>query len=245
MQSESVHLVAANPADVGGGPVSAQSLTRQIVHHVRSLIAFDVLKPGERVREQHLSEQLNVSRTPLREALQILAAEGLVVNLPNRGAVVMNPTPDEIRAMLDVYSTLEGRGAVLAAQHATATQMAHVASFADKMTEAFQAQDRITYFKANQGFHLGIIGACGNPVLIQMHYQLNMRLHRTRYLAVMQRSGDWFSASSEHGEILAAFLAREGARLSKLLTDHLSFAWRQVEVDDAEAGKAERPRTAA
>ncbi|MGU7771649.1 GntR family transcriptional regulator [Burkholderia sp. MR1-5-21] len=240
MQSESIRLVAANPADAGGGPVSAQSLTRQLVHHIRSLIAYDVLKPGERVREQNLSEQLNVSRTPLREALQILAAEGLVVNVPNRGAIVADPTPDEIRAMLDVYSTLEGRGAFLACQNAKAAQMAKVASFSDDMAAAFAAQDRIAYFTANQGFHLGIIGACGNPVLIQMHYQLNMRLHRTRYLAVMQRSEDWLSAASEHGEILAAFLSRQGTQLSKLLTDHLSFAWRQVEVDDTAADKASR-----
>ncbi|CAE6959287.1 GntR family transcriptional regulator [Paraburkholderia domus] len=227
MQSNTLYPLAIDQMEFGGAPVSAQSLTRQIVHHIRSQIAFDILKPGERVREQHISEQLNVSRTPLREALQILAAERLVVILPNRGAIVANPDVGEVRAMLDVYSTLEARGGFLACQHATAAQMASVASYHDRMRETFAAHDRIAYFNANQGFHLGIVGACGNPVLIQMHYQLNMRLHRIRYLAVMNR-GEWSSASSEHGEILAAFLSRNGELLGKLLADHLNFAWRQA-----------------
>ncbi len=217
--------------NIGSRPVlavSAQPLTQQIANHIRDLIIHDALKPGERIREQPISEQLRVSRTPIREALQILATEKLVDILPNRGALVVNPGVEDIRAMLKVYSTLEALGGELACENAGKAEVAEVEMQYQLLQAAFSASDRPAYFKANQAFHLGIVAGSGNQTLVEMHTHLNIRLYRTRYLAVMQVK-DWTSAAYQHGDILKVFLDRDGARLRQLLQAHLGFAWRQVD----------------
>ena len=211
--------------------VSAQLLTQQVANHIRDLIVHDVLKPGERIREQLISERFGISRTPVREALQTLGTQRLVDILPNRGAVAVQPSNDEIRAMLTVYSTLERLGAELACQMASATDIAGVRMQLELMEAALAAGDRAAYFKANQKFHLGILSASGNSTLVEMHSHLNMRLYRVRYLAVIQDK-DWRSASKEHKSILKALVEHNGARLGNLLQNHLGFAWRRL--DDPE-----------
>jgi DNA-binding GntR family transcriptional regulator len=208
--------------------VAAQPLTQQIANHIRDLIIHDGLKPGERIREQPISEQLRVSRTPIREALQILATERLVDILPNRGALVANPGVEDLRGMLKVYSMLDGLGGELACLSAQPAQVAEVELQYDLLQVAFEAKDRSAYFQANQAFHLGIVAGSGNPTLVEIHGQLNLRLYRTRYLAVM-RIKDWTSAAYQHADILKAFLDRDGPLLNRLLQAHLGFAWRQAE----------------
>ena len=87
--------------------ISRLPLTGQVATTIRDMIVQDRLKPGERIRERQLSKELNVSRTPLREALKILAGERLVDILPNRGAVVADPAPEEVRELLQVLGALE------------------------------------------------------------------------------------------------------------------------------------------
>lgn len=217
--------------------VSAKPLTQQIASYIRDLIIHDVLRPGERIREQPISEQLRVSRTPIREALQILATERLVDIQPNRGALVVNPSVDDIRSMLKVYSTLEALGGELACAHASEAAVAEVTRQYQLLRTAFSTSDRLAYFKANQAFHLGIVAGSGNPILIEMHGHLNLRLYRTRYLAVLQVK-DWRSAAYQHDDILQALLDRDGARLARLLQAHLGFAWRQADGLAAVAAKA-------
>ncbi len=207
--------------------VAAQPLARQAADYIRGLIVHDLLKPGERIREQAIAEQLKISRTPLREAFRILATERLIDVLPHRGAVVVNPDAAEIRAMLQVYSSLEALGSELACAHATDADLDAVRHWYRAQQRAFAANDRIGYFQANQAFHLGIIAGSHNPILVEVHGQLNMRLYRTRYLAVMAQP-DWQSAVQQHDQILAALVERDGPRLARLLTDHLGFAWRQA-----------------
>jgi DNA-binding GntR family transcriptional regulator len=208
--------------------VSAKPLTQQIASHIRELIIHDLLKPGERIREQRISDELRVSRTPIREALQILATERLVDIQPNRGALVANPGVDDIRAMLKVYSTLEALGGELACEHGGKAAIAEVKKQYGLLRAAFSAADRLAYFRANQAFHLGIVAASGNLTLVEMHGHLNLRLYRTRYLAVL-RVKDWRSAARQHAGILKALLDRDGARLGGLLQAHLGFAWRQAD----------------
>jgi DNA-binding GntR family transcriptional regulator len=222
--------------------VAAQPLPQQVANYVRDLIIHDALKPGDRIREQHISEQLQVSRTPMREALKILAAERLIDILPNRGAVVVRASVDEIRAMLKVYSTLEVLGAELACEQADTADIAEVKKQYKLQQAAFAAKDRLAYFRANQAFHLAIIAASHNPVLAEMHRHLNMRLYRIRYLGVLQVR-DWASAVHQHDKVLKAFIERDGMRLGRLLQDHLGFAWRQADGTAAVAAETTKPAT--
>lgn len=216
--------------------VAAQPLPHQIAAHLRDQIIHDVLKPGERIREQPLSIELNVSRTPLRDALKILAVERLVDLPPNRGAIVTNLSIEEMRDLLRVYSSLEGLGGEMACERASAADIAAIHHWQNEMLAAFERKDRLSYFRANQAFHLGIIKASRNASLIEVHSQLNLRLYRVRYLAIMQQQ-DWTFVSNQHEAIVTALDLRDGPLLARLLVDHLAGAWRAIAELEAKAGR--------
>lgn len=213
--------------------VAAQPLPQQIAAHLRELIIHDELKPGERVREQPLSLELAVSRTPLRDALKILAVERLVDLHPNRGATVANPSVAELRDLLRVYSTLEGLAGQMACERAEQDDIDAVHRWQQEMQGAFERRDKLAYFRANQAFHLRIIGASRNASLIEVHGQLNLRLHRVRYLAIMQQK-DWTFVSNQHEAIIEALDKRDGALLGRLLVEHFSSAWRALDLLEAQ-----------
>lgn len=204
------------------------SLPQQIAEYVRHRIIHDILKPGERIRERHIAETLDVSRTPLRDALQILAMERLVELHPNRGATVVDTDPQELSHMLTVYLELEVLAGRLASRFATETDILNLEQYQAEMEFAFERGERAKYFTANQGFHLSIIKASRNPVLIEMHSHLNIRLYRLRYLAVMNAS-EWRVAAGEHRSLLEALRKRDGDLLAELQAKHLNFAWRLVQ----------------
>lgn len=216
--------------------VAAQPLPQQIAAHLRDLIIHDELKPGERIREQPLSLELNVSRTPLRDALKILAVERLVDLHPNRGATVVDPSVDELRDLLRVYSTLEGLAGQMSCERATQDDIDAIHHWHQDMLGAFERRDKLRYFRANQAFHLRIISASRNASLIEVHGQLNLRLHRVRYLAIMQQK-DWTFVSHQHEAIIAALDSRDGERLGHLLVEHFSGAWRALDLLEVQRAK--------
>ncbi len=202
-------------------------LTNQVATILRDMIIQDKLKPGERIRERQLSEKLNVSRTPLREAIKILVSEKLVESSPNRGAVVADPEPENIRELLQVLGALEGLGGRLAAENASQDQIAEIHALHYEMLAAFHRQDKLAYFKINQKIHKSIMAASGNAALVETHQQLNARVYRFRYQS-NQKNEKWSGAVNEHEDIVAALKARDGARLEKVLTDHLKQTWVKV-----------------
>jgi DNA-binding GntR family transcriptional regulator len=206
---------------------SPRPLPQQVADYIRDLIIHDRLKPGDRIRERQIAETLDVSRTPLRDALKILAMERLVELTPNKGAVVVRSTDAEIADMLTVYTELESLGGRLACRMATEADIMRVQHYFDVLGKAFGIEDRAAYFAANQAFHLSIIAASRNPTLIEMHGHLNIRLYRIRYLAVM-RMQEWKAAAGEHGELVSSLKRRDGDRLALLLKEHLGFAWRLI-----------------
>ncbi len=202
-------------------------LTNQVATILRDMIIQDKLKPGERIRERQLSERLNVSRTPLREAIKILVSEKLVESSPNRGAVVADPEPENIRELLQVLGALEGLGGRLAAENATQEQIAEIHALHFEMLAAFYRKDKLAYFKINQRIHKSIMAASGNAALVETHEQLNARVYRFRYQS-NQKKEKWPEAVDEHENIVEALEARDGARLEKILTDHLKQTWIKV-----------------
>jgi DNA-binding GntR family transcriptional regulator len=209
--------------------VAAQPLPQQIAAHLRDLIIHDTLKPGERIREQPLSLDLAVSRTPLRDALKILAVERLVDLHPNRGATVADPSVEELRDLLRVYASLEGLGGQMAGERATEADIDEVHRWQSDMLDAFEQRNKLAYFRANQAFHLRIIGASRNTSLIELHGSLNLRLYRVRYLAIMQQE-NWTFASNQHEPIIAALEQRDGELLGRLLVDHFAGAWHALDL---------------
>jgi DNA-binding GntR family transcriptional regulator len=219
-------ILVVRSGELGMGETLAP-LPQQVADYIRDLIIHDRLKPGERIRERAIAETLNVSRTPLRDALKILAMERLVDLTPNKGAVVSRSSDAEIADMLTVYTELESLGGRLACRLATEADILRVEDCCGVMAQAFADEDRAAYFAANQAFHLSIIAASHNPTLIEMHGHLNIRLYRIRYLAVM-RMQEWTAAAGEHRDLLRALKERDGEQLAHLQKEHLGFAWRLI-----------------
>jgi DNA-binding GntR family transcriptional regulator len=168
-----------------------------------------------------LSEKLAISRTPLREAIKLLATEGLVELLPNRGAVVATMDTARLAETLQVMGALEGLAGELACRKSTPEQIAQIRGLHDEMLSMHARGDLAGYFRYNQAIHLKIVEASGNPVLANTYRQLNVNVRRARYMANLSKER-WDAAVREHEEILRALAARDVTRLKRLLRDHLA-----------------------
>ncbi len=217
-----------------------EPLTKSVANRLRDMIAQDALPAGERIRERALAETLQVSRTPLREALKVLATEGLVELFPNRGAVVSNPDPTEVQDLLQVLGVLEALGGELACARASAADLDEVQALHYEMLAAYARKDRLTYFKVNQQIHKAIVAISGNTSLIETHARINAQLYRVRYRS-NSRNTKWDVAIKEHEAILDALQARDSRALSKILRSHLGSTWANVSETFADsAEKADR-----
>lgn len=202
-------------------------LSQQIAQRLRTLIATDELKPGERLRERTLAERLEVSRTPLREALKELAGDGLVVVLAKRGAVVADLGEQQISEKLDVLGVIEAFGGEQACSLATEKELAEIRALHFEMHAAYERRDRLTYFNLNQAIHKSIIAAAKNETLHQMHERLNRQLYRYRFQGSVT-SETWHTAIHEHEVIIKLLSERRGKELGEFLQRHVHSTWEQL-----------------
>jgi DNA-binding GntR family transcriptional regulator len=199
----------------------SRTLHADLLVALRALINQGDLVPGARVPERALCERFGVSRTPLREALKVLAAEGLVDLLPNRGARVAVFEEEQLLHLFEVIAALEAEGGRLACLRITRDALAEIQGMHYRMYAHFLRQELQEYFAINQALHNAILAASGNPVLLATHASLAGRITRARYLANRMRPDRWQAAMDEHGGILDALLRRDGAGLATLLTQHM------------------------
>lgn len=212
------------------------TLPAKAVDALRQMILDGELAPGARLSERALGERLGVSRTPLREALRMLASEGLVRHEPNRGAVVAPLDRADIEATFELLAALEGLAGELAAQRIDAAQLAEIKALHFEMRAHHARGDRAAYFRANQDIHRHIAAAANNPVLVETFERLNARVKRVRYAANLTPER-WTKAVEEHERMIAALDARDGAALRTILEAHL--AGKRQSVLAAFAGTAE------
>jgi len=198
-----------------------------VAQQLRDMIAQNELAPGDRIREQALSERLAVSRTPMREALRILAAERLVELLPNRGAVVAAPSLKEVKDLLSVLGMMEALAGEQAAMNGTDAELAEIRALHYEMKATFERRDRLAYFKLNQAIHRAIVAASHNGALAEMHDQLNARLYRVRYQSNLSNES-WRTAICEHDAIQEALDRRDAPGLAAILRDHLGSTWSNI-----------------
>ncbi|MDX1268045.1 MAG: GntR family transcriptional regulator [Oceanisphaera sp.] len=204
----------------GRNSLRRRSLHEEVADCVRTMIIEGELKEGQRIHEPELCQQLDISRTPLREALKVLHSEGLVTIEPNRGAWVATITPEEIREHFEIISSLERRAAELTAVRASESELARLSKLQDKLERHYQAQERNEYFETNQQIHRLIIELAGNDTLTQLHHQLMNRVSRGRYLAIgMQHR--WEESVEEHRALLDALHARNAELAGRILAEHV------------------------
>lgn len=202
-------------------PLERPSLHEELVTRLRQAVVEGVLEPGAKIPERELCESLGVSRTPLREALKVLANEGLVVLEPNRGARISQITMEEMEAAFPVIAVLEALAGELACDRATDEEIAAIVERHQDMFRSYEAGDRPNYFKANKDIHAALLAAARNPVLEQHYAMLSSRVERARLLANVS-DARWAEAVEEHRAIVEAVARRDGARLSGLLKTHLN-----------------------
>jgi DNA-binding GntR family transcriptional regulator len=202
-------------------PLERPTLPQNAAGQLRQMIFDGVLAPAERLNERVLCERLGISRTPLREALRMLAAEGLVQVEPNRGAIVAPIARADIEATFEVLGALEGLAGELAAARITDAELAEIQALHFEMRAHHARGDRAAYFAANQAIHTRIAAAGGNGVLADTFEKLNARVKRVRYAANLTRAR-WDKAVAEHDRMIEALAARDGAALRSILEAHLA-----------------------
>ncbi|HEY8520582.1 MAG TPA: GntR family transcriptional regulator [Gammaproteobacteria bacterium] len=201
--------------------ISRRPLHDEVADRLRDLITRGDLAPGERLNERVLTERFGISRTPLREAVKILSAEGLVTLLPNKGAVVATITRADTEDMFQVIGALEALGGELACVRATDNDIAEIADLHERMRACHAAGDLATYFSFNQRIHEKIIVCSGNRELADAYRRISVRIRRVRYMANLSKAR-WDQAMEEHEQILAALKRRDRSRVKRLLSLHLA-----------------------
>ena len=200
--------------------VERQHLHDTVVDHLRRFIVEGLLDPGKKLNERELCETLGISRTPLREAFKVLAAEGLVEISPNRGATVAKMTEAEIREMFELMSGLEAFSGELACERITPAEIAEIKSLHYAMVACRAQNDLAGYYSRNQAIHDRINEAARNPALRQVYTSINRRLQSLRFRSNFQVP-KWDRAIHDHESMLEALDARDGKRLSTILRHHL------------------------
>ncbi|WP_185983466.1 GntR family transcriptional regulator [Aureimonas mangrovi] len=211
------------------GKIARPALSVEITDRLRAMIMEGELAEGEKVPERRLTELFAVSRTPLREAIKVLAHEGFVTLVPNRGAVVAPQSLREVEELMPIVAALEGAAGELAAEAASASEIEAIGEMTRALRTAFEAGDRPAYFDLNQRIHAAIIAAARNPTLARTHATLAQRVYRARYQANLS-SERWREATEEHEAIAVSLASRDAARLGAALRAHLTHKLRSLRV---------------
>ncbi|MDR5906500.1 GntR family transcriptional regulator [Franzmannia qiaohouensis] len=200
--------------------IKQNTLHGEVAERIRDMIAQGTLAPGSRVPEKQLCEQFGVSRTPLREALKVLAYEGFVELLPNRGARVAKLTRAALKNTFEVMQNLEALAGELAGERITEQELTNIEALHYQMLAHYKNGNMQEYLLANQQIHEAIVIASQNDVLIDVYKNLNHRVRRVRFTAELTNDY-WSIAVAEHEAMIDALRARDGNALSSILRQHL------------------------
>ncbi len=201
-------------------PLRGTSLHDGVATRLRGLVFDGALLPGEYIDEKALAAAWQVSRTPLREALKVLAAEGLVELVPHRGCRVIELTEDDADALFPVMALLEGRCAFEAARKADADDLRTLQHLHEALERHAAATDIDGYYRANHAFHGAVQALAANRWLDRVTGDLRrfMRLMRGRQLALPGRIA---ASINEHRVLMDAFVQHDAARAERAMHDHL------------------------
>jgi len=187
---------------------------------MRAMIIRGELPPGSQTQETKLSKELGVSRTPLREAMKVLAAEGLIELRPNRSPRIAGLEVDGISELFEALAGIERLAAELAAERATGRDLRRLRTLQTRM-EGFHRNGMLDdYFAINGEIHGMIVRMARNAPLREAHETLISRAQRARYLA-LGADRRWSTSVDEHAAILAALEARDGETAGRLLCSHV------------------------
>jgi DNA-binding GntR family transcriptional regulator len=190
-----------------------------VVERLRDMIVEGELATGERLHDANLAATLNVSRTPIREAIKLLATEGLVDLLPGRGARVSDLSIDDIVELFETIAGIEGYACELATERMSERDLDRLRRAHERMARHHAAGERQRYFKLNHEIHLAIVAASKNTTLQAIHASLMSRARRARYAALASHAR-WTEAMTEHDLLMAAIAERNAQRAGEIMRRH-------------------------
>ncbi len=193
-----------------------------VFNTLRDAILTGKLSPGERLMENHLAEQLGVSRTPIREALRMLEQEKLVELVPRKGAQVLDMSEKEIVDILEIRSVLEGLATSLACRKMTDEDLQQLREMEAKFEEKLWAKEYAAAADADESFHDIIFRAAGNERLEQISQHLRIQLYRYRLTHVKNESSGSI-LSTHHKSIIRAIEVRDSEEGERLAQTHIKY----------------------
>ncbi len=214
-------------ADQDDASAEFQTLPERIAETLRQRILLGEFAPGANIPERETSADLGVSRTPLREALRILANEGLVSVRPARSPIVADPSAEELSQLFSVMRVLEALAGEQACLNASDREIEEIRQVHDQLAQVDIHRDPIAFFRTDMAFHKAIVEASGNAALQKTHREYTGRLWRARYLTSRIKT-DRERILHEHGEVMAGIEARDTRWTSEVLDSHLRSANRKI-----------------
>ncbi|MCX7240908.1 MAG: GntR family transcriptional regulator [Burkholderiales bacterium] len=216
-------MSALMPATSPGVSLSPRALYEEVAELLRQRIFKRELEPGNWIDELKIAEEYGISRTPLREALKVLAAEGLVTMKVRRGAYVTEVSAQDLADVYHLLSLLESDAAAVVAQQATPAQLGELQQLHQQLEAAALAdqEDTQQFFSMNERFHLRLLEIANNRWRDQMVADLRkvMKLYRQNSL---QKSGRVAQSLAEHRVIMDALVARDACASAAAMRSHLA-----------------------
>ena len=204
-------------AGAGAPPLVRRALYLDVAERVREQIFERRLEPGSWIDELRLAAEYGISRTPLREALKVLAVEGLVTMKPRRGAYVTETSADDVRQVYHLLGLLESDAAATVATQATPAQRAELDALHDELEH--QTRQREAFFATNERIHMALLRIAGNRWAEQMVVDLRKVMKLNRHHSLFKQ-GRIAESLAEHRALMQAIAARDGDGAARLMRAH-------------------------
>ena len=197
--------------------MARRALYLDVAERLRQQIFARLLEPGSWIDELKLAAEYGISRTPMREALKVLAAEGLVTMKPGRGAYVTEMSRDDVQQVYRLLGLLEADAAAQVAEQASEADLAELQALHDKLEK--QTRSRDAYFAANEAFHLRLLALGHNRWRAQMVLDLRKVMKLNRHHSLFKQ-GRLAESLAEHRALMVALRARNGVAAARLMRAH-------------------------
>ena len=201
--------------------LSPRALYEEVAELLRQRIFSRELSPGSWIDELKIAEAYGISRTPLREALKVLAAEGLVTMKVRRGAYVTEVSDRDLADVYHLLSLLESDAASVVASQASDAELAELQTLHAELEAAAkpEAPDRGLFFEVNERFHMRLLEIAGNRWRNQMVADLRKVMKLNRHNSLL-KTGRVMESMQEHRAVMAALAARDATRSCACMQDH-------------------------
>lgn len=199
--------------------LTRRALYEDVADRLRAQIFARELEPGAWIDEMKLAAAFGISRTPLREALKVLAVEGLVTMKPRRGAYVAEMSREDVAQVYHLLALLESDAAGEVARQASDEQLTRLQHLHERLEK--QARQRDAFFATNEAFHMALLDTAGNRWRMQIVTDLRKVMKLNRHHSLFQR-GRIADSLAEHRALMEALLARNSSKASTLMRQHFA-----------------------